>query len=150
MTALYDPTALGHAHEMIVEALCVHEALCRMGFAPLAIRVQLAHTSTPDLALFPERTKLYDVCVFVTLAAQGRTWRLCVGPVGELGGVAFEAEWQKAVRAFNAATHADGAPQWERSRARNQMLAIERALQERGFYIPKATPVFSSVGQVKS
>ncbi len=134
---------LAHAHEMIKEALCVHEVLCRMGFAPPAIRIQLAHTSTPDSALFPERTKLYDVCVFVTLAAQGRTWRLCIGPVG-MGGIEFEQEWTKAARAWNQATHQDGLPAWEQSRARNQMLAIERALAERGFQIPAAMKLHTS------
>lgn len=143
MTELYDPTALGNAHEMIKEALCVHEVLCRLGFAPAAIRIQLAHTSTPELALFPERTKLYDVCVFVTLAAQGRTWRLAVGPVG-MDGITFEAEWKKAVSAFNAATHADALPEWEKSRARNQSLAIERAIAEKGFQIPGAARLFVS------
>lgn len=143
MTELYDPTALGHAHEMIKEALCVHEVLCRLGFAPAAIRIQLAHTSTPGAALFPERTKAYDVCVHVTLDAQGRTWRLCIGPVG-MDGVSFETEWKAAVRAFNAASHADGAKAWEQSRARNQTLAIERALTEKGFAIPGAARVFAS------
>lgn len=143
MTHLYDASALGNAHEMITEALCVHEVLCRLGFAPAGIRVQLAHTSTPDSALFSERTKLYDVCVFVSLAAQGRTWRLCVGPVG-MDGITFEEEWKKAVRAFNAATHQDGLPAWEQSRARNQSLAIERALAEKGFLIPGAMRLFVS------
>lgn len=143
MTELYDPTALGHAHEMIKEALYVHEVLCRLGFAPAAICVQLAHTSTPEAALFPERTKPYDVCVHVTLDAQGRTWRLCIGPVG-MDGITFEEEWKAAVRAFNQATHGDGAPEWERSRARNQMHSIERALVEKGFSIPNAARVFAS------
>lgn len=143
MTDLYDASALGNAYEMIKEALCVHEVLCRLGFAPAGIRIQLAHTSTPDSALFPERTKLYDVCVHVTLAAQGRTWRLCIGPVG-MDGITFETEWKKAVRAFNAASHQDGLPAWEQSRARNQSLAIERAVVEKGFHIPAATRVYSS------
>lgn len=141
MSELYDPTALGNAHEMIKEALCVHEVLCRLGFAPAGIRVQLAHTSTPESALFPERTNAYDVCVHVTLAAQGRTWRLCVGPVG-MDGITFEREFRKAVSAFNAATHQDGLPAWESSRARNQSLAIERALVEKGFLIPGAARLF--------
>jgi hypothetical protein len=143
VSALYDPTALGHAHEMIKEALFMHEVLCRLGFAPAAIRIQLANTSTPELALFPERTRLYDVCIFVTLAAQGRTWRACVGPVG-LDGLTFEKEWKKAVEAFNAAAHSDGQREWEQSRARNDSLSIERALVERGFQIPKAATVFAS------
>lgn len=134
MTQLYDPTALGHSREMIDEALSVHEVLCRLGFAPAAIRAQLAHTSTPELALFAERTKLYDVCVFVTLAAQGRSWRLCIGPPG-VDGITFEHEMKAAMRRWNDSKDA-ARLYYQRSRAKSQTAEIAAALVAKGFVIP--------------
>ncbi len=126
---------LQQAQDVIREALFVHELLVRFGFPEKSIQLLLGITSTPDHALFHERTKMSDVCLFVTLTSvadgEAKTWRLCVGPV-PTDGVTFTREINRFVKA-GPLSHRE----WEQSRARATAGSIGRSIVARGILLPK-------------
>ena len=130
-----EPESLASARAMIVEALCVHECLCRLGFKPTEIRVQLGHTSTPTLALFPDRTKLYDVCIHVGILVGLKSWRLCVGPA-YVDGILFEKEFRKHAKEFPLMGPIESEAIFRNSRARSGMVDYILGIKSKGIEIP--------------
>jgi len=128
---------LEQAAQVIGEALCMHEALVRLGFSPRDVRIQLAYTATPELAMFPERTKMHDVCLWVGISYGGgwKTWRYCIGPAG-IGGVEFERLFFTKTQEFNSLQGAEGERVWEASRAKALLPDVRESIKRKGIPIP--------------
>jgi len=122
-------------HEVILEALCLHEVFRRLGFSSEQIFVQLACTADPNRLVFFDRAKTGDLCVHVVLRAQGLEYTGGIGPL-PVAEDDWEQTWTDATVAWNAAPEAEMKKIWERSRVLKTSFNVMMALQAKGFRIP--------------
>lgn len=159
--SVYVAGELGRVHPTLFEALCLFEALVRLGFGEGQIHAIVATASTDNVkrALVPDHLAEGDSCLFVRLRARRERPLLVTSMGTELDEIPLEEtvewhgavgllpytyeafsgyHWPAAVRAFADAPRDEAEPMWQASRARRVLPRLEGALRAKGIAIPRS------------
>jgi hypothetical protein len=104
-------------HLLVTETWAYHEALRRAGF------------KSDDIFVVPDAN---DGEVFVLLKAQGKEFKMRVGPRG-MPLEEFEAMWRQWCTDIHAVSEAELREMWETSLVRRQVVHLVVALTNHGF-----------------
>jgi len=127
---------LADVDDRLLEALCLHEMLRRLGFTADHVFIMLARAGNPESAIFPKGLELGDLALFVQLKAQDKEYNVLMGalPCSEHG---FAKAWGEAVEIFNKAPRTETDPLWDRSLIVKRSATVVTDLVAKGFVIPR-------------
>lgn len=156
---MYIAGELGRMNETVFEALCLIEAIGRLGVRDqVTVIVSKATAENVVVALLKDKLKEGDLCLFVRAQGQRTTeielafgehekderginlsetleWFGAVGPLPFETREEFTRAWDRAVESFKEAPYTEAEPLWERSRARRVMAGLEASLRGQGFKV---------------